>query len=411
MTSPLPTPSKPTPAEGARPDMGNFFQFLSPAKGSDSSKPDFESFLKQKTPDDEIQEERAAAKNRKKPVDAAAVASPAWEIPSADAEKQPIARTSTSPESDAAPQASVTDLSRPTDESADPSHSQSPTESTNPSENSPESQSEPAVSETVSESPTEISEDPLPESAKNEDPAGESLKEPESEPADANGMETASTDPEMISLETFDGVESGAAASREPSITSIHRLTAFAAPDRNGLAPIGASGNSAESGLGHLATGQNAPVDARTSTPASPAAQASALFKSLAPELEKFRQTGRNQMQLDIPVGENESVRIRLSVRAGELRSTFITESPELREALQKAWPEFAQLSRDRGVRLGDPSFQQGFQDSNSTFDQNTRRDRSSSESDSISFPGSTASRKPAPTRPVSSRSSTALWA
>jgi flagellar hook-length control protein FliK len=212
----------------------------------------------------------------------------------------------------------------------------------------------------------------------------------------------------MISLATFDGAETGAAAPREPSITSIHRLAAFAAPDRNGLAPIGASGNSADAGLGQLATGQNAPTETRATTNPSPAAHATALFKSLGPELEKFRQTGRNQMQLDIPVGENESVRIRLSLRAGELRSTFITESPELREALQKAWPEFAQTSRDRGVRLGDPSFQQGFQGNDSAFGQNARRDQSSTGSDQTAFP---ASRKSAPTRSSSNQTSTALWA
>lgn len=412
MTSPLPMPSKPAPTESARPDMGNFFQFLSPSRGSDSSKPDFESFLKQKNPDDEIQEEREAAKSRKKPVEAAAVAAPAWEIPSPDAEKQSPVRSTNSSEPETTPQTVVADLSKPPEDPE--SATSSPTEAAQPQENSNETQTESPVSENSNESPSdapEASKETLPEHPKNEETTEANSKDSEPTPSDANGMETAPTDPEMISLETFDGVESGPAAIREPSITSSHRLTAFAAPDRNGLAPIGASGNSAESGLGHLASGQSTPVESRATTATSTAAQASALFKSLAPELEKFRQTGRNQMQLDIPVGENESVRIRLSVRAGELRSTFITESPELREALQKAWPEFAQVSRDRGVRLGDPTFQQGFQDNNPAFGQNARRERGSAETDSSGLPGYPATRKPATTRLASAPSSSALWA
>jgi hypothetical protein len=409
MTSPLPMPSKPAPAEGARPDMGNFFQFLSPARGGDSSKPDFESFLKQKNSDDEVQEEREAAKSRKKPVEAAAVAAPAWEIPSPDAEKQAPVRSTDSSDPETPSQTVAPDLSKSPEESE--SATSSPTEAAEPQENSTETQTETPVSENSNESPSEAPEETLPEPPKNEETTEANSKDSEPAPSDANGMETAPTDPEMISLETFDGVESGTAASREPSITSIHRLTAFAATDRNGLAPIGASGNSAESGLGHLATGQNIPLETRSTPNASPAAQASALFKSLGPELEKFRQTGRSQIQLDIPVSENESVRIRLSLRAGELRSTFITESPELREALQKAWPEFAQLSRDRGVRLGDPTFQQGFQDNNPAFGQNARRERGSAETDSGGLPGYPSTRKPAVARPASSPTSSALWA
>jgi flagellar hook-length control protein FliK len=102
----------------------------------------------------------------------------------------------------------------------------------------------------------------------------------------------------------------------------------------------------------------------------SPADQASALFKSLPLELEKFQQTNKSQIQIELPVGDNESVKIRLSIRAGEIRSTFITESPELRDALQKSWPDFAQNIRERGFRMGDPAFQQAFQNNNPELSQ-----------------------------------------
>jgi flagellar hook-length control protein FliK len=54
-------------------------------------------------------------------------------------------------------------------------------------------------------------------------------------------------------------------------------------------------------------------------------------------------------------------VKIRLSLRAGEIRSTFITESPELREALQKAWPDFTATHRAQGIRFGESQFQDSF--------------------------------------------------
>ncbi len=416
MTSPLPTPSKPTHAEGARPDMGNFFQFLSTPKDSDSSKTDFESLLNQRSPAKDLQEERESAKSRKKSLDAAAIAAPAQEIPATPRLERP------EPAASSTQQTGSTEPppEQPVAETSSQANTQAPKETSEGSAKVPEEAENAKVDSTTEEYPaapevdgaqdedsTDSLTDPPGETPPDPVENKESAEEPEPEPSDANGMETAPTDPEMISLASIDGAETGAAAPREPSITSIHRLAAFAATDRNGLAPIGASGNSADSGLGQLATGPNAPLETRATTPASPAAQASALFKSLGPELEKFRQTGRNQMQLDIPVGENESVRIRLSLRAGELRSTFITESPELREALQKAWPEFAQTSRDRGIRLGDPSFQQGLQGDDPNG-QNARRDRNATDSDQPAFP---ASRKAHTHRPPSNQTSTALWA
>jgi flagellar hook-length control protein FliK len=91
--------------------------------------------------------------------------------------------------------------------------------------------------------------------------------------------------------------------------------------------------------------------------------------------LEKFKQSGQSQIQLDLPVGENESVRIRLNIRAGEIRSTFITESPELREALQKAWPEFTATHRSPTLQFGESNFQDGLSRQNdAAFDQGRRR-------------------------------------
>ena len=217
---------------------------------------------------------------------------------------------------------------------------------------------------------------------------------------------------EMIATATMESAESPAQPLGDPSITTINRLTAFASLERTAVAPVAGSETTSDSGLGNAGGGMAVPTLAGKLQPTSASAQAAGLLKSLAPELDKFKQTSRSQIQLDLPVGENESVRIKLSLRGAEIRSTFITESPELREALQKAWPEFSQSSRDRGYRLGDPSFQQGYADNNTDFGQNNhRRANSETREPENAFPTATP-RKPLRNATTETHpTSTALWA
>ena len=230
--------------------------------------------------------------------------------------------------------------------------------------------------------------------------------------SESRGMETASADDEMIALTTVDGTEPPTQTLREPAITSINRLAAYAALDRGAIAPLGNSANSSDSGLGNPASGMPTPIQTIRPQAATASSQATTLFKSLAPELDKFKQTGSSQIQLDLPVGDQESVRIKLSLRGGEIRSTFITESPELREALQKAWPDFSQNSRDRGYRLGDPAFQQGFQENNANLGENNRRQPDNRTYETGEAFATTSLRKVTSNRSTTSQSpSTALWA
>ena len=216
----------------------------------------------------------------------------------------------------------------------------------------------------------------------------------------------------MIALTTVDGTEPPTQTLREPAITSINRLAAYAALDRGAIAPLGNSANSSDSGLGNPASGMPTPIQTIRPQAATASSQATTLFKSLAPELDKFKQTGSSQIQLDLPVGDQESVRIKLSLRGGEIRSTFITESPELREALQKAWPDFSQNSRDRGYRLGDPAFQQGFQENNANLGENNRRQPNTRTYETGEAFAPTTLRKGISNRSTTSQSpSTALWA
>ena len=221
-----------------------------------------------------------------------------------------------------------------------------------------------------------------------------------------DGMEPAPQDSKMVSLATFDTTESGSASPREPLLASITRVSSVNNLTADSLAPI-------DKVLDTAQAQSTSPAPAAEIRHPSPSSHAASIFKSLPGELEKFQQTGSNQLQLDIPMGDQESVRIRISLRAGELHSTFITESPELREALQKAWPEFAQNSRDRGYRLGDPSFQQSFQGNDTTSGQNNRRNRDSHDDTPAALSGSFPSRKSGQPRPSNDKQSTntALWA
>ena len=379
MTNLQTVPSKNPPAEGARTEMGNFFQMPSRGIGGNLSDADFDSFMGDRNPSDlaeELREEQEAAKKRKKPVDAG-LATPLAQVDSLPVESAEILLTQKSDSVVQEKDNSQNISARTTEESKSPE--KSPLEK----------------DDTIKEQEQLL--------ASEEDVKTYS---------DLRGMESAPADSEMIASATLDAIESPAQPVREPSITTINRLTAFASLERTAVAPVTNSGSSSESGIGNAANGTAITSPISKPQPQSPSAQASALFKSLGPELDKFKQTGGSQIQLDLPVGEDESVRIKLSIRGGEIRSTFITESPELRDALQKAWPEFSQNSRDRGFRMGDPAFQQSFQENSSNLGQNNRRQSDSSTRETGELFATAGIRKPLATANTTSKSnSTALWA
>jgi len=94
-----------------------------------------------------------------------------------------------------------------------------------------------------------------------------------------------------------------------------------------------------------------------------------------AAEAMSSSQPGR--VDLDIPMRDNENVKIRVELRAGEIHATIRTDSPELREALQKSWPDFAVQTSERGLRLAEANFSPGQQEGNSgQYGQGSNRDQ-----------------------------------
>ena len=376
MTSPLPTPqTKSASLEARNLDSAGLFPFGAVTNGSQV--PSFESFIPKNDPKEQQEkelEDAEAAKKRRRMEDAAVVAAP----------------TQTPAQPDLPEVAAPSLEGNPTKQT--PSDKPDAPDATTQSLKQKEAQKE-VIEEIDSEIAQEKSE---------ADATYSNILDTAKKTAD--GMENATKEDEMISLATCDETQGTATPNmgRESTITSVNRLASVASLDRSAVTSVSGSNSESESNFSQLTSGNPSaaiPTDTRSNS-ASPSAKASALFKALPPELEKFKQSGQSQIQLDLPVGDGESVRIRLNIRAGEIRSTFITESPELREALQKAWPEFTATHRTPSLQFGESNFQDGLTRQNNTpFDQGNRRQYQpdSDIADLASKPTSTSIKQPAP--------------
>jgi hypothetical protein len=436
MTSPLSAQhSKTAIAESKNSQQGGFLNFCASPKSTET--PSFESLISQNDQRQERKdelEEAEAAKKRKKAVDVAAVAAQvtnsgniqseacldltqdplqlqnavsAQLMEQDDLSNQLLKTQKETDESTNLEKATASELD-PSRLAKDLSKSDSIKAQTQKEEADP-----PALENASSKSAQD----------KDKDIQQVAISESKDSTDSTSGMKTAVNEDEMVSLATFEDIQASAApkAASEPSITSTNRLSAMAGlSERGAISSTENSGSSANTSSGNFSAGNPAiiPINGNVAFDKTAASQASSLLKSLAPEIEKFQQTGQSQIQLDLPVGENESVKIRLSLRAGEIRSTFITESPELREALQKAWPDFTATHRAQGVRFGESQFQDSFarnQDAASEQGRQRQYQQDSANLTDSSSQGSVKNRNPAikPTpSPLTTKSgSINLWA
>jgi flagellar hook-length control protein FliK len=388
MTSPLPAQhSKSALGESKNSLQGGLLNFCAPPKNSET--PSFESLISQNDQRQERQdelEEAEAAKKRKKAADAAAIAAQAAN--SGNIQSEPCLNLTQDPlqllNAETAKLAAQNDLSnqRPSlqNQSAISTSSETPTASeTNPSD------LENVLPKT----------DAIDSQTQKEENAASTLKNVQDKDLDAqqttisdiedsedsaNGMKTATREDDMVSLATFEDTQASATpkVASEPAITSANRLSTMALiSERTAISSTENAGSGADTSSGNFAAGNPALIasNGNNSVHKNAESQASSLLKTLAPEIEKFQQKSKSQIQLELPVGENESVKIRLNLRAGEIRSTFITESPELREALQKAWPDFTATHRSQGIRFGESQFQDSFaRHQDATSDQGRQR-------------------------------------
>jgi flagellar hook-length control protein FliK len=383
MTSPLPAQnSKPTLGESKNAQQGGFLNFCASPKNTET--PSFESLISQNEQRQERQdelEEAEAAKRRKKAADAAAIAAQA--STSGNIQSEPCLDLTQDPlqllNAETAKLAAQNDLSNQLpslqNQSAISTSSETPIasdlENVLPKTDAIDSQTQ---KEENAASALENVQD------KDLDAQQTTISEIEDSEDSANGMKTATREDDMVSLATFEDTQASATpkVASEPAITSANRLSTMALlSERTAISSTENAGSGADTSSGNFAAGNPALIasNGNNSVHKTAESQASSLLKTLAPELEKFQQTGKSQIQLELPVGENESVKIRLNLRAGEIRSTFITESPELREALQKAWPDFTATHRSQGIRFGESQFQDSFaRQQDATSDQGRQR-------------------------------------
>ena len=378
MTSPLPAQhSKSALEEAKNSQKGGFLDFCASPKSTETTS--FESLIEQNDQRqeraDEL-EEAEAAKKRKKALDAAAIAAPTLNSgnlqPEAclDLTQNPVQLQKGEPEKLVDQGIFPNQLLNP-ERNVNAATNLKPTAgpeidsalSTDLSETisrEKETQTEKQIAQTIDDSVSESVRDSEAETKQT----AASVLEDSSDPS--SGMESATSDDAMVSLATFEDIQSSAAskAASELSITSANRLSVM--PSLSERAAISSTENTSAGGdtpSENFLAGNPAlsATNGNLVFQKTAASQASSLLKSLAPEIEKFQQTGHSQVQLELPVSDSESVKIRLSLRAGEIRTTFITESPELREALQKAWPDFTANHRAQGIRFGDSQFQDSF--------------------------------------------------
>jgi hypothetical protein len=388
MTSPLPAQnSKPTLGESKNAQQGGFLNFCASPKSTET--PSFESLISQNDQRQERQdelEEAEAAKKRKKAADAAAIAAQA--STSGNIQSEPCLDLTQDPlqllNAESAKLAAQNDLSNQLpslqNQSAISTSSETPTApETTPSELENVLPKTDAIdSQTQKDENAASTLENVQD--KDSDAQQTTISEIEDSEDSANGMKTATREDDMVSLATFEDTQASATpkVASEPAITSANRLSTMALlSERTAISSTENAGSGADTSSGNFAAGNPALIasNGNNSVYKTAESQASSLLKTLAPELEKFQQTGKSQIQLELPVGENESVKIRLNLRAGEIRSTFITESPELREALQKAWPDFTATHRSQGIRFGESQFQDSFaRQQDATSDQGRQR-------------------------------------
>lgn len=378
MTSPLPAQhSKSALEEAKNSQKDGFLDFCASPKSTETAS--FESLISQ---NDELQErkdaleEAEAAKKRKKALDAAAIAAPTLNSgnlqPEAclDLAQDPVQLQKGEPEKlidqDVFPNQllnsernvnSSTNLKPTAGPEIDSSHATDLLETiSSEKETEKETQVPQIIEDAISKSVQDSEEETKQTAASAIEDSSDA----------SSGMKSAASEHDMVSLATFEDIQSSVApkAASELSITSANRLSVMPSlSERAAISSTENTGSGGDTPSENFLAGNPAlmATNGNFAFQKTAASQASSLLKSLAPEIEKFQQTGHSQVQLELPVGDNESVKIRLSLRGGEIRSTFITESPELREALQKAWPDFTANHRAQGVRFGDSQFQDSF--------------------------------------------------
>jgi len=72
---------------------------------------------------------------------------------------------------------------------------------------------------------------------------------------------------------------------------------------------------------------------------------------------ERLRASGNEQLEVKVRLDSGHEVTVSLHLSQGEIKPTFLTDSAELRHALENHWSQFSDQNPDRSVRITTPVF------------------------------------------------------
>lgn len=86
--------------------------------------------------------------------------------------------------------------------------------------------------------------------------------------------------------------------------------------------------------------------------------QAETVIHRTMEAVERLRTTGGERVEVRIRLDAGNELTVRLQLTHGEIRPVFLTESRELRQAIEQNWAQFSERTSERTVRVTTPVFE-----------------------------------------------------
>ena len=194
------------------------------------------------------------------------------------------------------------------------------------------------------------------------------------------------------------------AKSRAPALKATANRADSRAPEfaaipisREGDVRISPSTWQQNAGGGHRDENHGLPPESNDSTahvstvtssfgaPAAPADEPAAIVRTQVETIvhrtvelaERLRATSGERLEVQIKLDAGKELTVRLQITHGEVRPIFLTDSHELRVALEQNWAQFSERSADRNLRISNPVFESpGSQSGMNNLNQQQREGR-----------------------------------
>ena len=120
--------------------------------------------------------------------------------------------------------------------------------------------------------------------------------------------------------------------------------------------------------------------------------------------VEQLRVTGHERVEVQVRLEAGQELTVRLRITNGEVQPVFLTESQDLRRAIEQNWAQFSERTADRTTRVTTPIFespnsQSGMNDLNQR--QREGRERAYSQAQAEAFTAANTPRRPTVSGPT----------